>query len=59
MQLKFNLTMPEDLNMYYLSIYNKGQAFIGNPRGIFGSNAIYDLNPSEGPRNMLMSMAIP
>ena len=45
MQLDFNLTIPEDLNIYYISIYNKGQVFVGNPRGIFGSSALYESKP--------------
>ena len=45
MQLQFNLTIHEDLDTYYTAIYNKGQAFIGNPRGIFGSHVLYKTKP--------------
>ena len=39
-QFAFNLTIPDDLLAYSIFIYNTGQMFVGNSRGLFGSNHI-------------------
>lgn len=39
--------MPEDLAIYYITVYNKGQVWIGNTRGLYGSDTIYESKPRE------------